>query len=852
MKIHRVAHALRHSSPQERTKAMAALSRVADLWALHSLRAALSDEKDPTAHKAASRAVAACENLLVTRILKRIPGLQKGSANTQQAIIAALSSPKANVRIAAVRSIAMAKNVGAIEMLMRLAKKDKDPDVIIVCLKALGMMGSKREAFFILSFSNHQEKHVRSAALLALTMIGKSFTWSLVVGLAASARNHLARESLSFLTSCGEEHLSRLLSSMLSSADARAAISAMECIALLGDSPYMLLLGPTLNHHKDQVRHKAREIVTRLAMSGVQAAHQLLASSPSKTTPPLSTVPTGAKKGPVAISVPAPPPLPPDMAAPASLDEQLGIMGAQPQTPFAAGDAAVPVPPSLAAPRRVRPPSKVAPTAVAFATLAATTAQAEPTPSGIINAESLKSSQILNYPWLGAGSEGAELQSNDLYDLDNSFSDGSAPRAPVDIPPSPIEPMVGEPRSYAPKAEEKKAAEARAKEFLADAEMSPLTDSCISVSLKDAKKRIMSQTSELKMPAVKIQGGEESTTFDQMLAAGALFSGLLLYGGICSIYVAALYFIHVAVRRGSAADPLWMGVPIAVIILTSYIVWPKGKRLCWTWLPRKSHDKFHRTASSAAQRMGAKPINDAIVVPDGTIDVLTLTSIPLLPLASGDVIAVGALVLEYLSTHELKVLLGRAFALRRVRGSFSRWYLTAFMQDLEGMGRVYAGALSPIGWYIAILKRLFTSSLAPSLRREALEADQHAAEGYGTNIFAETLTSYIVVSRIQERFLQNFISDGSRKSARVKNIYSAVAKANVRRFEKEEKRVHDELMNATTGIFDTSPCLTDRLDAVEGGEPRRTNVRRPAWTLFDGREDIEKAMSEELWQSVGA
>ena len=256
MKIHRVAHSLRHEAPQERMKAMAALSRVADLWALHSLRGALRDEKDPQTKKAASRAVAACENLLVARILKRIPGLQKGGGSTtQQAISAALSSSKANVRIAAVRSIAMAKNVGAIDLLMNLAKKDKDSDVIIVCLKALGMMGSKREAFFILSFTNNQEKHVRSAALLALTMIGKSFTWSLVVGLAASARNHLARESLSFLTSCGQERLSRLLSSMLTSADARAAISAMECISLLGDSPYLLLLQPALKHHQDQVRH---------------------------------------------------------------------------------------------------------------------------------------------------------------------------------------------------------------------------------------------------------------------------------------------------------------------------------------------------------------------------------------------------------------------------------------------------------------------------------------------------------------------------------------------------------------------------------------------------------------------
>ena len=690
MKIHRVAHSLRDESPQERTKAMAALSRVADLWALHSLRGALRDEKDPNVKKAAARAVAACENLLVARILKRIPGLQKGGNSTaQQAIKVALASPKANVRIAAVRSIAMAKNVGAIDLLMNLAKKDRDPDVVIVCLKALGMMGSKREAFFILSFTNNEEKHVRSAALLALTMIGKSFTWSLVVGLAASARNHLARESLSFLTSTGHETLSRLLSSMLISADARAAISAMECIALLGDSPYLLLLEPALKHHKDEVRHKSREIVTRLAMQGIQAAHQLLAGARTETSPPLNRPLKPKQPGPVAISVPPPLPHPPPEAlvAAASIDEQLGIVAPEPQTPFAAGDAAVPVPPGLTNPnRKVRPPSKVAPTAAAFAKLVATTAMSEPTPSGIIDSRKLNLSGVLDFPWLGAASEG--LQTNDVYDLDNSFSEGAKERgaqgageAKSGVPLSPIEPMVGEPRSYAPKNEEdkeleRKAKEARAKEFIESNEMSPLTDSCISTSLKDAKMRIMSQTNELKMPAVKIEGGEESSTFDQALSVAALLSALGLYGGIFSLYAGALYFIHVAVRRGSATDPIWMGLPIVIIILTSISIWPSGSRLQWRWLRKNSHDKFHRTTKSAAQRMGAKPLSDAVIVPDTTIDVLTLTSIPLLPLASGDVVAVGALVLEYLSTHELKVLLGRAFALRRIRQSFARWYLT--------------------------------------------------------------------------------------------------------------------------------------------------------------------------------
>ena len=167
------------------------------------------------------------------------------------------------------------------------------------------------------------------------------------------------------------------------------------------------------------------------------------------------------------------------------------------------------------------------------------------------------------------------------------------------------------------------------------------------------------------------------------------------------------------------------------------------------------------------------------------------------------------------------------------------------------MRSVYPGKLNPIGWYIAIIRRLFISSLAPSLRREALEADQLAAEGYGTNIFAETLTSFAVISSIQENFLDSFLNDSSRQAKREKNIYQSMTKAYARRFEKEEKKVHDKLMNATTSLFDTTPCLTERLDAVEGGTPKRTNVRRPAWTLFENREQLEEQMSSLLWKRVG-
>ena len=369
--------------------------------------------------------------------------------------------------------------------------------------------------------------------------------------------------------------------------------------------------------------------------------------------------------------------------------------------------------------------------------------------------------------------------------------------------------------------------------------------------MEDAKETIMSQTCGEPLPEIVIEGDRKGSSFDRTMAFLALLTAGSFYIGIAAVYLSCFYSIHVILRRSNEAVPLWIALPLAIMLIFTYLLWPKRKRLYWQWISPKKHDSFKRLCKSAATKVGSRTAEDSIFLPDHRIDVFCLSSLPLLPLASGEVIAIGLLTLEQLSTQELKVLLGRSFALRKRQSGFARWYLASFYRDIEGLLNVYPGMLNPIRWLFLIVRKLFLLLLAPSFKREELEADQDAAKCYGSNVLATTLENYYLIAGMQEKLLENYMDKPGlvKSKSAPANIYKELLASYKKRMEREESRLRENLSKApSSSRLSMQPMLSERLEAIDGGEVKRTGVRRAAWSLFDDKEEIQEQMSELLWQ----
>mgnify|MGYP001550597522 CR=1 FL=1 len=276
MDLRKVARLVTLADKASRRQAVRALSTLADLWSFHTLKQMGKKDPSRTIRELSKKALARCENGIVKRILKRIPEFKEASGHSYRLVERALHSVEAKVRCAGIRAAALAHNVGFISPIVELARQDHDERVVITALKALGILGGKREANEIVSFTNHKSAKVRTAAVLALSMIGNGSCWVLLVGLLSSQHEQLRNEALFFLGLLGEKQLNRVLSFMATSMDERLARAALEAAGVMGTNSSTVLLILLLRHEKKELRERARFFLQGRAEQGNEEAKQAL------------------------------------------------------------------------------------------------------------------------------------------------------------------------------------------------------------------------------------------------------------------------------------------------------------------------------------------------------------------------------------------------------------------------------------------------------------------------------------------------------------------------------------------------------------------------------------------------
>ena len=756
MDLRKVARLISLADKASRRQAVRALSRLADLWAFHTLKQVIARDKSRSTRELASKALVRCENGLVKRILKRIPEFKDASGHSYYLVERALRAVDPKVRCAGVRAAAIAQNVGFISPILDLAQQDHDERVVVTCLKALGVMGGKREANEVASFTNHRSANVRTAAILALSMIGNGASWVLLAQFASSPNEQLRQEALFFLSLIGEKQLNRVLSFMATSQDYGLARAALETAGKLTTKSSCVLLMLMMRHENGELRARAKELLLNRASNGDEEARKALQEAESSDEMEL-------------------------LHATKALLVEVSEIEEETET----ND---------------------------IVTLGSKSVELAETASEVANGARIQLGAV------GAHRPRDASKAIEVNLTSMTFRDD----------------LIDE----------------EAHTELHDEDLDEENDE----EFERAKEQLMTQSHNLPQPRL---------AEDSSLARGASdFTFSFLFGLIgVSLYCLFLSLIAIpllALSRGVQEGATFYSVllPLFLMFLFAWLLIPSRDRIYLLPLPLSRHPRLKRVLEKVKDRLskeGLSAIPEVVLSPGTTTGYLTLSHMPFLPFGFRERLVLGSLLLPYLSVQELTVLIGRSLIEAKYMRDSTSAYLRQLKTDLSLMKEAYrsrtqiGSLINPVFWLLQALESLFLTLYSRRFRRAMTMGDQAAAVNYGANIVVDAITQAEVMSCLLVELSQNLLDNRKEANVIPINFYGELHSSFEHIFDNKRMGVKGRLMSLKTGPLDDKPALRDRIDAISHGTPRRTRAHREAWTLFEGRTDLERKLSNIIW-----
>ena len=777
MNIYKLNQLIVNKIRQKRKEAIEVLASVPDIWVLHILKLAEANETDDDLKHLAQRACKVCEANLVHRILKYIPGLKKGTGNIKDVISGALNSPNPKLQTAAIRSITLARNVGLIDTICSLSNKTKSTTVIIECLKSLGFMGQKKEAFFLTGFTTHPEKYVRSAALVALSMIDKSLTWSLIIEIAGSSSKHLATEAVAILHGLREDRLKRIFSFMLYGQDEKKAEAAIKVIAKLGNQSYLSTLKPIVLENQSERKKKVIVVLKILEKKNVKGTGELLKLARSSTKADFSQSHNNESLDAGATFLNG-----------LSMLKQLG-------------------------------PQKIA----------------ESTEREIDTSWTEIKSSVIGNPLV----EMAKLklrQKEHLQTCDNTDEE---------VTDTEDEHVADENNLAAPDSESKcteinnKSNEEASIHKGSDLEIA--RKAIFSVSLES---QIVLLPSELK------ETNKGSTGREKTAAICALFTASLIYILPVIVYSVCLFTLHLAERRALLDQQIWTIPPLVIMILTAWILIPNKRYQGFVWIDKiNENTKLTRAIASVIRKTNSNNIEDIAISQNPLFFAGPVSSLPLLPLVAGNMIRLNGTILGSLSVRELKTLVAAELLLNKERSDPFQRYLQTFVDDLDWLMKCYGRptlSLNPLYLYAKILKPIIVRMISPDWTEHRLTSDRQTSKLYGSNIYAQTLTSYFVLLEGIKKLNLLKLCAPSKNENIFNKLQGQLNNFNLKHGDKTKTRI----LSTKNNDYHFLPQLAKRLTIIAKQQTERTRIIHHAVTLFDSPEKISADLIEDIKESI--
>jgi hypothetical protein len=809
--IYKLGQQIVSKDAEERKKAIETLAPVPDVWALHTLKLATENEKGDL-QQLALNACKLCESNLVRRILKYIPGLKKGSENINKTITEALHSEDVKVQLAAIRSIAMSRNVILIDTISSISSKSKSLPVIIECLKCLGFMGQKKEAFFITGFTTNPEQHVRSAALVALSMINKSLTWSIIIEIASSTSSHLAPEAIAILHGLRDEKLEKIFSFMLHSQSALKAEAAIKIIAKLGESEHLKLLGPIVTGKDIEKRNKAITVLKILEKNRIQSAIDLL----SLTCKPKDSCHTSFE---ASDSGPLPEESEVNIFIPRSADNGNTIKR---------DTQALTVPDTVTVPDTFM--------------------------NGLSVLQNEGPQAIADSAEHGIDCSWAAIKSSlggDELSIDNSAYDlsGEATLKDSETNLSAAFKLETADSGFITNQDTNSALIGRIDEPPrpnSNSEDIP-SENDLPMEVEQARKAILSQS--ITAPAIKRikEGIKESRKGNGRQKIGALFSllaGSLIYLIPVAVFSGCFFVLHLASRRDLLSEPIWTIPPLLIMILVTWIYIPNRTDRDFCWISKRNcNENLYRAMQSVATKTLSDIPIDIAITSTADFCVKKVSSLPLLPLSAGKIIQIGGLALPQLSVRELKVIVATEMLFDKQNNDVFQQYLITFLDDLTWIEKCYGRngkSLNPLCWYASFIRSIILKIIGDSWLSQRNESDIGCAQLYGSNIFAKTLTAVsIIKAAIDNLGSSKLVSMTSKPSELFHSLNEYLNTFILKRGEKTKEKLLT--MTSSTSFF--APNLARRLASVVNEKAERTRIIKPATSLLSNPEGVSEDLA---------
>ncbi|MBI2393670.1 MAG: M48 family metalloprotease [Deltaproteobacteria bacterium] len=275
-----------------------------------------------------------------------------------------------------------------------------------------------------------------------------------------------------------------------------------------------------------------------------------------------------------------------------------------------------------------------------------------------------------------------------------------------------------------------------------------------------------------------------------------------------------------------------------------------------TAIGEREHPRFREVLDEVAGKIGTRALDEVRLTVGTDLAVTERGS----RLGRGKrTLILGVGLLEGLRVRELKSLLAHEFGHFRNEdtaggGLAIRVRRTIFMMAMHLAKSGAATWWNPAWWFVLGYHKLFLRITQGASRLQEVLADRWAVLAYGSKAFRRGLRHVIERSVAFDAHVERSVSDATDLRRGWANLYQYRPSKPV-----EDEDVKDkvaEQLEAAASPYDSHPAPADRLATAKAlaseGEPVKDGDQEEAWSLFDDRDALERRMTDEVRDILGA
>jgi Zn-dependent protease with chaperone function len=271
-------------------------------------------------------------------------------------------------------------------------------------------------------------------------------------------------------------------------------------------------------------------------------------------------------------------------------------------------------------------------------------------------------------------------------------------------------------------------------------------------------------------------------------------------------------------------------------------------------LDLSAQPRFQEVLTEVAQHVGTRAVDTVFLTPGTDFAVLERGTLSeQLRGTAQRCMIIGVGLLEGMKVRPFKAVLAHEYGHFSNRDTAGGGFALMVRSSLRTMGRSLAkgGAAawySPAWLFYQGFYRGFLRVSQGASRLQEILADRWAASTYGSESFEQGLHHVIEQSVRFDAQVTATLTEVVAKKLPLPNLYTRKSSRTLNEAE-ITKRINESIARHP-GPYDSHPCPADRFRWVSAlalaGDPRSPADEEQVWTLFAGREQIERAMTAQV------